>query len=397
MAPGLVARMVVCSLLAIAPRAYAERRPVAVIDLTASTPARQLASQLTSALNNHAELKPLDNFTFNSALQGDLADEDAPRLAAARRHKAEAEEALGQQLDDANAVRAAIAGMDELENAQPTSEMLGLYADLAFAYGQALVGLRKPNDASHAFQLAKRLDPLREADGRLYPPNIVQAFTAAANKQIVAAKLVVRGSGRVWIDGIELGPAGQNFETSEGWHLVQITGADRETRGARVLVPSDAPRDIQDAPPSAELKVKRARLALSRARDPAERASAMNKLAVLLGVGDAVLILKDGNDLIVQTWRNREPGFSARMVHRAEPPDDLLSPLAPPPKLKIEKKFEPPIEPPPIVVEKRWYQKNWVRASIASGVVAGVISAILYARRDQTLGPLMPDTKWKDQ
>ena len=386
MAPGLVARVAfVCAVIAIAPPSHAARRPVAVIDLTESDPARVLATELYKALLNHAQLVPLGSFAFIEALQGAFEDENGRHLAAARRAKQEADEKLAE-LDDVNAARAAAAGMQELAFVQPTSEMLGLYAELAFAYGQAQVGLRKPNEASLAFQLAHRLDPARRPDPTRFQPNIVQAYQAAATKAPIPAKLEVKGEGRVWIDGIDLGPAGKVLDTVEGMHLVQLTGPERETRGEQVSVPLATPLTIAPAPATEELLVRRARIALARARDSSVRASAMKKLAQLLGVGDAVLIAKDRDDrLVVQTWRNNEQGFSAPKVHRDEKPIDLLAPLAP--LSELPDTGPPPIqEPPPILVEKRWYQKNWVRASIAGGVVAGIVGAILYARRDQTLG-----------
>ena len=128
------------------------------------------------------------------------------------------------------------------------------------------------------------------------------------------------------------------------------------------------------------------------ARDAAERASAMKRLATLLGVGDAVLIAKIDGKLAVQTWRDREPGFSAVRVHAAEPPVEVLAPLAPVPKAKPNP--EPLPELPPVVVEKRWYQKKWVRASIAGGVIAGVIGAILYTQRERFLRDWDPNLQW---
>jgi hypothetical protein len=117
---------------------------------------------------------------------------------------------------------------------------------------------------------------------------------------------------------------------------------------------------------------------------------------VLLGVRDAVLITRNSSgELAVQTWRDREPGFSALVVHRDEKPAELLKPLAPP-AMAIERSFVPTPDPPPIVIEERWYEKNWVRASIAGGVLVGIFGAILYARRDQTLPPLDMDPQWKE-
>lgn len=388
MAPGLVARVaLVCAVVTIARTSDAARRPVAVIDLSGTEPATQLANDFYKALLNHDDLQPLGSPELIAALQGAFNDEDASHLAAARRRKAETEEYLAQ-LDDHNAARAARLGMEELAFVHPTPEMLGLYADLAFAYGQAQLGLRKPNDASLAFQLAQRLDPARRPDPTRYLPHVVEAYHAAANKPSVPAKLEVRGDGRVWIDGMELGPADKTFDTSEGLHLVQLTGAARETRGEQVIVPHAGPVAIAPAPATEALKVRRARIALARARDASERASAMKRIAKLLGVGDAVLIAKVDGKLTVQTWRDREPGFSARIGYDGQPPIAFLVPLAPPKLEDLRPEPEPVL--PPIVVEKRWYQKNWVRASIATGVIAGVVSAILYARRDREVG-LDPD------
>jgi hypothetical protein len=393
MAPGLVARMVFAFAFAIAGTGRAARRPVAVIDLTGAAPGGALATDLYKALVDHAELRPLDNPAFNPALQGPFEDEDAPHLERARRYKQEAEDFLAQ-LDDHNAQRAATSGMNELALVHPTPQMLGLYADLAFAYGQAQIGLRRPNDAALAFQLASRLDPARHPDPTRYPPNVVQAYDAAANKQTIPAKLAVTGEGRVWIDGVEVGLAGNTFDTSEGLHVVQLTGMGRETRGEQVLVPARSSVQIASAPASDVLEIKRARLALAGARDPAERASAMKRLAKLLGVGDAVLIGTSDGKLAVQTWRDREPGFSALVVYDGQPAREVLAPLAPPsPKIEIRPE---PFTPPPIVVEKRWYQKTWVRASIVGGVISGVVSAILYARRDRYMRPWDTDIKPKE-
>jgi hypothetical protein len=384
MAPGLVARMVVALTLVVAGSSYAQRRPVAVIDLSGTQPAKSLSADLYQALVSHSDLAPLASTTFIEALRGAFPDEDKPHLDAAQKLEGEAEDALAQ-LDDAQAAKAAASGMLELAAVKPSPQMLGLYADLAFSYGQAQIGLRKPNEASLAFALAHRLDPLRRPDPTRYQPNIVQAYAAAAAKQTIPAKLDVKGDGRVWIDGIELGPAGGTFDTSEGMHLVQLTGPERETRGDQVTLPAKTSVSIPSAPATKDLLIKRARIALAKARDGAERATAMKNLAQLLDVGDAVLIDEDSGHLSVQTWRNQSPGFSSFVSVVDKEPNDLLTPLAPLREPEPKVRPEPFRQPPPVVVEKRWYEKNWVRASIAGGVIAGIITAVMYARRDQTL------------
>ena len=383
MAPGLVARVViVCAVLVTAGTAAAERRKVAVIDLSAEAPARKLVLDLYNVLLNHPDLQPLGNAMLDAALQNDFVDEDGPHIARAHAFKQDAENYLAQVDDDA-AARYARDGMRELARVTPTSAVLGLYAELAFAHGQAQIGLRNPNDASLAFQLAHRLDPARRPDPTRFPPNIVQAYNAAANKPTIPAKLDVVGEGRVWIDGIELGPAG-TYETSEGLHLVQLSGPDRETRGEQVLVPQAPTIAIGPARASDELKVKRIRLALAKARDATERAREMKRLAKQLGIGDAVLISKGGSGgkLMVQTWRDNEDGFSRPVDLGTREPIDLLTPLAPPRKPEPK---DPIIVVPPITEEPRWHQRRWVRASIAGAVILGAATAIWYAQRDRFL------------
>src|SRR5262249_11821856 len=150
-------------------------------------------------------------------------------------------------------------------------------------------------------------------------------------------------------------------------HVVVVTGADREKRGRHVSVNAATTVEIEGAPASDELKVKRARLALSRAQaqgDDAARAGAMKQLAGILGVGDAVMISKraDGR-LQWETWRDRAPGFSAPREITVQTPDELIAPLAPPkpPEPPVEEK-RPPIAKP-IVIEKPWYRQRWVQAS----------------------------------
>jgi hypothetical protein len=385
MAPGLPARVaLVCAVLAIAGAAHAdERRPVAIIELTGASrtdPAYRLADDLYNDLVNHFDLKPLGSDN-QSALLGEFEDEDKPRIDAAKRAKQEVEDALAQ-LDYRTAANAANRGMDNLANVVPVSEVLGLYADLAFGYGQAMLGLRKPNDANQIFGLVHRLDPARAPDPTRYEPAIVTAFRAAAGKRIEVASIEIKGDGRVWIDGIEQGPANAKYETSVGVHFMQLIGPERETRGEQVEVKTtNPPHEIQPAPATTELMIRRLRLALKRALDPAGRTAAIQQLAKLLKISDAVLIAKTGDKLVVQTWREKT-GFSAYVTHKDETPIELLEPLAPP-RIRVRPRPLPPM--PPLVDNTPWYDKNWVRASAVGGVVVSVLGALLYATRDRTL------------
>jgi hypothetical protein len=385
---------IVCAVLVAAGSARADRRRVAIIDLTGTpTP---LIKELHDQLVDHFELQPVGNPVFEAALLGEFEDEDKPHVDTARTAKQEAEDALAQ-LDHRNAATAANRGMNELANAMPGSEILGLYAELAFDLGQAQLGLRRPNDASQMFALAHRLDPSYRPDPTRYDRLIVDAYRAAATKTSQPSKLEVKGAGRVWIDGIEQGPANQTYSLSEGIHLVQLTGDDRETRGEQVSVPQRRSTEIQPAPATVELMIKRSRRALRSAFDPAARADAIRRLSQLLGVGDAVLIAKgDGDKLAIQTWRDKT-GFSARVEHGNEPPIDLLQPLAPP------RKREPPkldfgiVTRPPVVIETPWYKRRWVQASAGTAALAAIVTAILYARRTRYLPSPDPDIQVSSQ
>jgi hypothetical protein len=228
----------------------------------------------------------------------------------------------------------------------------------------------------------KQLDP-----GRIIQ-DIIQVYDAA--KQGVSHKvaLEVKGDGHCVIDGVEVGMAPGTFEVSSGKHLVQLVGAERETRGTQVTVGGPASVEIADAVATELLKIKRARNAMSHTKDAATRAGAMKQLANILNVHDAVLISRsDDGTLLVQTWREPEPGFSKFLEYRGtEKPIDILEPLSPPrpPEPGITK--PPPFTPPPIVVEKAWYQRRWVQGSMLTGALAVIIGGIVLSRHQTNVG-----------
>ena len=404
MAPGLPAKMaIVCAVGTIAAVASggvarAERRPVAVISLSEDADASMLANDLYKALVNHPDLQPLPDLLFNPALQGPFfgtvgEKEDTEALIRARRARGEADAALALARPDfRTAESAARRGIEALSEVAPSSEMRAVYADLLFDLGQAQLIQAKAADANQAFTLAHRLDPTKQPDPARYLPEIIDAYNATVPKPGPTAKLLVKGMGRVWIDGIEQRFAANNmFEVDEGLHLVQLTGPDREPRGELVRVPQTSQIEIALALATEDLKVKRARSSLAQMTDSVSRASALRRLAQLLHVNDAVVIWKSpANKLLVQTWRHPEPGFSAIKEHSSERPLDLLEPLAP------ARKSEPidlgPVTPP-IVVEKKWYQKRWVRASAVATVIGVAASILIVTRGDRMLPPIDGDIK----
>jgi hypothetical protein len=400
MAPGLPAKMaILCAAFAIAAaaegRARAERRPVAVVSLSEDADASLLANDLYRALVNHPDLQPLPDLLFNPALQGPFfgsigAQEFDEQLARARLALSDADAALKLARPDfRTAESAARRGTQALAEVAPTSAMLSLYADLLFDLGQAQLIQGRSKEANESFTLVHRLDPVKRPDPARYLPEIIDAYNATAPRAGRPAKLIVKGMGRVWIDGIEQKLGANNmFELDEGLHLVQLTGPDREPRGELVHVPQAAEVEIAPALATEDLKVKRARVALAQVQDPVSRASAIRRLAQLLHVEDAVIIWRSPqNKLLVQTWRHPEPGFSAIKEHGNETALQLLAPLAPP------RPVEPIVidpETPPIVVEKKWYQRRWVKASAVASVLAIAATVVFVSTREQMLPPPNP-------
>lgn len=381
MARPLVA---VCALVALAGPAHAdERRKVAVIDLSADPEAKQLRDALYNALVEHWALRPLDTAGLNDALQGDFVDEDRDGLDTARRKHGEAEDALAR-FELQPALASASDGEAALGVVNPAQAATAC-ADLAFVAGVAELALKDKDAVALQFAFTHRLDPSRTPDPVRYLPEILDAYRAAATASAPHVHLDVKGTGHVWIDGAARGSAPATFDVETGYHLVQLTAPDRLTRGQIVRVERDTSVVIDTPAAPLELRVKRARKALALLPDDAvARAGAMNQLAELLGVHDAVLIWKRKADrrLLVQTWRDRAPGFSALREHAGEPARDLLEPLSPPrppepPHVAVQQPLPPLV---PHEGEPPWYQKRWVQASVAGGVVLTVVGAILWAR-----------------
>ena len=140
MSTGLPARVaVVCAALgAVAAAQPVERRKVAVVDLSGDPKAIELRNAFYEELQPHWALRSTGDATLEAALLGDFLDEDGEHVRQARKYLSDAEDALAQ-FDYVNAAKDARGGQLELEWVTP-SEMVGLYADLTLALGQALLG-----------------------------------------------------------------------------------------------------------------------------------------------------------------------------------------------------------------------------------------------------------------
>ena len=386
MSPPMAARWAfVCVLVTIGVSpAFAERRPVAVVNLDVSddSKATQLAGQLGEQLDSHPDLRPVQS-TDAAALKDRIDDPDRAGLEAAQNLKERAEAHL-VEFNYALATTRAQDGQRELLGVTPMVARK-LYADLALIEGQALLANGRVDEARDSFALCARLDPQRSLDTARYLPEVVTAFAKAKAMPAPPGSISVLGPGRVWVDSIELGQAPGGFSVAAGRHVVWLTGPDRTAAGAGAIVVAGKPTEvtIRANPEDRRLNVQRARITLARAADATAKAGAMNALAKLVGVEDAVLLHVVGDKVIVQTWRagnvERSPGFSAlRERTEKEKAIDLLTPLAPPKQRVDPEDGGPFVKPKPIVV-KKWYQRRPVQVGIVVGVLGAIVGGYLIA------------------
>jgi hypothetical protein len=381
MSPAMAARwVIVCALLLGVTGAYAEKRPVAVVNLSDEAPTRSLAYLLDVELSTHPELERLS--TEDSGALINYTDDDGPHLDDARASLRRAEDELAG-LNFAGAAKQSLEGQHQLLAVTP-SAAVRVYADLTLVLGLARLGAHDDQGAAEAFAHVHKLDPTRTLDPAAYVPEIVAAFTAAKTAAAGTGTIEATGAGTLWIDGLEVGVAPGTFAASSGAHVVWLTGMERETRGEGIVVRPGQPTAIEI--PAAEAtrskKIQRARLALAHAADATARAAAMRHLADLVMVHDAVLLSMSNAKLIVQTWRDRAPGFSSLRELGKDTPADILAPLAPP---KVVKHVDPPPKVLPPLVDKRWYQKTSWRLGIAATVVTGVIAGIVWSQLPDTV------------
>lgn len=358
------------------------RHPVAVIDLTNDQAVREVAYKLLELLASHAELAP-PAVSDGAALVDKLPPDDELRIADARRKLQSAVKNLAQR-NFREAAIDAVEGQEALWRVTPRAA-LTLYADLELALGQSRLGEQKDAEAREACALTLRLDPNRMLDERRYVPEVIQTFEAARAVQPELGKIVVRGTGQVWIDGDEVGSAPGEFPVPLGRHVVWLTGMLRETAGKEVVVTATRPGDatILDGPLTRPQKVVRYRIALADAQDPAKRTDAMQALAAFVNVHDAILLSAVNGKIRWQTWRDREPGFSdVRELVRDRPGEPLKSLIPPHPIDPAVSAVHLPAPPPP------WYRRRTVQLGLTATVVAAVIGGYFWAHYHE------PDRPW---
>ena len=357
------------------------RHPVAVIDLTNDPSVREVAYKLLELLASHAELAP-PAVSDGAALVDRLPPDDELRIADARRKLLSAAKNLAQRSFREAAIDA-VEGQEALWRVAPRAA-LTLYADLELALGQSRLGEQKDAEAREAFALTLRLDPDRTLDERRYVPEVIQTFEAARAIQPGQGKIVVRGTGQVWIDGDEVGTAPGEFPAPIGRHVVWLTGMLRETAGKEVVVTANRPGDatILDGPLTRPQKVVRYRIALAEAQDQAKRLDAMQALAGFVNVHDAILLSAVNGKILWQTWREHGPGFSEIRELVRDRPGEILKSLVPPHPVDPATTARVPALPPP------WYRRRTVQLGVAASVLAAVVGGYFWAHYHE------PDRAW---
>ena len=382
------------------------REPVAVIELGNFESNRKLAIDIAGALNNSQVLKPLDDLNDAEALRAAHADEDQPFLDDAFLVRTSAESAVVNYKFPEAAI-AADRGLTSLHRATPTPQTLRLSAELAFLFGAARLGERKPDVAAAWFRFAHALDASFLPDPIRYLPEIVQAFEMSSRSTPGGKGWIeVSGPGRVFLDGKEIGTSPQTFpDITPGIHVVQLVGEGRDTDGKRVEVVNGKkadPLSFEAGTIDRNKQIKRARRALKLAPDSSARAAAMQHLARLVGVRDAVLLSESNGKTIIQTWRDQAPGFSSLRELKEEDrgkPGEILTPFLPPTRVEPVRP-DPPCPPgtnrpapraacvsTAVVDPRSWYHKPSYR--IGGGVVGAVIIGVaIYALAswERTLG-----------
>jgi hypothetical protein len=354
------------------------RRPLAVVAVgSAADPALgDLANRLAAALITNDQLEPVPDSTA-VALREPFADEDDRALADARSNLTAAQDEVAA-FQFADAARSAMRAEAALLAASPRVAV-ELRGELRVVHGIALLADR-PADAAAEFVLAERLAPNLALDPARYLPEVVDAFAAARAHAPTDERVIdVAGTGRLWIDGREVGAAPGAFSVTIGLHVVQLVGPTRLTRGREIDVrPAPvavAAVDIELAEAGLAVRIHRARAVLAGAVDAFARAGAMTALADLVLVDDALVLSRDATGVLVyDVWR-RSAGFLAAGAHPVDgvPAAKLLDVIAPPrPRPVVVKRAYPiPFVPPP----PRWKEPRYY---VLGGLAAVVIGTAIY-------------------
>ena len=375
---------------------------VAVIDLVGDEPSAEWMNAFSTDIQHSTTVETIRDPAQIDALLGPVPELDGRQLAEASHALTEARDLLAR-FDLGAAIAKVDVGEQVLLEAFPTKTATLLYAELEFAKGLAYSGMRSPSSAAQAadaFALTHRLDPKRALDPALYPPDVVAAYAASDLDAHASAKPVTitivspfstnsfdsdADVAQLWLDGHAVGRLPMVATIAAGPHIVVATGIRRITTGQRITVSATAAARIAlpASAASAAVQLGRLRRMLADSTSVDERSHAMEHIAKLTNLTDAVIIehgIEPGapDALRVQLWRQHAGGFDDGRALPAHPDDHasaMIAVLIPPP---TKTEFGPPFFvsplPPP---DRAWWDKRWVQLGFVGGVVAVVTTALI--------------------
>ena len=372
---------------------------IGVIDLVGTEPSAEWMNAFSTDIQHSTTVETIRDPALVDALLGPVPELDGRQLAEATHALAEARDLLAR-FDLGAAIAKVDVGEQVLLEVFPTKAATLLYADLEFAKGLAYSGMRSQSSAgqaSDAFALTHRLDPQRALDPALYPPDVVAAFAAADLDTHASAKPVTltivspfstnsydsdADVAELWLDGHDVGRLPMVATIAAGPHIVVATGVRRITTGQRITVGATAPTRIElpATAASAAVQLGRLRRLLADSTNVDERNAAMEHIAKLTSLTDAVIIAhqRNGDGLRVQLWRRYAGGFDDGRPLAAHPDDHanaMVAVLFPPPrKLELGPPFFVTPMPPP---DRAWWDKRWVQVGFVGGALAVIATALI--------------------
>lgn len=382
--PGWFRLSLAAATLALAaPRARADVRRVAIANLAGDQQAgAQLAAQLRRDLEKHPDLQPVEPGTVSRALEGALPAEgpSARALAAARKSLDEARAEL-VSFRNKVALRRLAAGFATGLGADPGHDQAEVLAQIAFLEGRVELREQNRGNAREAFELARRLDPERQApDPRLFNPNIVTVYREAGDRIRDAAEMEMTlvatyDDADLFVDGKRVGHSPLTLPLGAGLHVVAATRSGYAVAARRVEVGEGAPRrhTLELHPLSGDERARHVRRqaiaaggdVLAAARTAIELAGAAAAVVIRDGEGGLEYALASADGHMSRFWP--APAHLERLVA-------LLLPVElPEAALEI-----PPVQPPP----SPW----WERPGPIAGLVGGVAVASMLGVLALTVG-----------
>ena len=257
----------------------------------------------------------------------------------------------------------------------PNEQIRAALADVAFQLGLVYLGQKDLESTKRAFRSVRFVAPDKELDPARYPPNVVEAFRAAAPAtELAPLSITTAFDGlAVFIDGKLRGKTPLEVSLPVGTHYVTVTGDLFVPIGGKANVGTDPILRLEPLNKSA---AQRARALVAHHRtgklsqlDLARELSEITKSPALI--------------LIVGTKPNQFVPFANGKLGEAASAktlDSALRFIAPPPSLELRNPSGPVPAPTP------WYRRRttYVIGGIAAGAIASVVTTILLTSSEGT-------------